>query len=135
MPAKKKAKPKKTTAKSTTKTTQKKDTKMNKLVENNLALQKISLNLIHSNNELVKRLDNLVGLFEEASKNVGKVDLSDKNIGKLTSKVEELVEENKDLAKGLVLLERYVRGKSGYQPALIEKKQMPGLNPRPLPKI
>ncbi|MBT4334483.1 hypothetical protein HOD61_01575 [archaeon] len=135
MPAKKKANTKKTTAKSTKKITQKKDTKFDKLVENNLALQKISLNLINSNNELVKRLDNLVGLFEEASKNVGKVDLSDKSIGKLTSKVEELVDENKDLAKGLVLLERYVRGKSGYQPASIERKPMPGLNPRPLPKI
>ncbi len=111
--------------KTTTKTNSIDNNKIDKLLENGIQLQKISLNLIKSNNDLTKRIDSLVSLFEEASKNVGKVELSDKNVGRLTSKVEELVEENKDLAKGLVLLERYVRGKSAYEPTSLQPKDLP----------
>ena len=116
---------KKTVKKTTTKKTNSTDNKIDKLLENGVQLQKISLNLIKSNNDLTKRIGNLITLFEEASKNVGKVELSDKNVGRLTSKVEELVEENKDLAKGLVLLERYVRGKTAYEPTSLQHKDLP----------
>ena len=123
MPFKKKTKKKATPKKTSTK----QDNKIDKLIENTLTLQKISIDIVNSNNDLNKRISTLVGLFEEASKNVGKVELSDKRIGELTSRIGELVDENKDLAKGLVLLEKYVRGRTAYEPT--------GFTPKPLPKI
>ena len=55
-----------------------------------------------------RSFDRLVGLFEEASKHVAQVD--ENRIASLTAKLETLLDQNKDLAKGLLLLEKYVRG-------------------------
>jgi len=76
---------------------------MKKLVENNIKLQKVSISLVESNKELVKRLDNLVGLFEEASKNMGGG--GHEEIVQLNNKINAMTHENKQLARGLVLME------------------------------
>jgi len=87
----------------------KKDIKLvEKLSKNSLDLQKATLKLIETNNDVVKRIDKLVSLFEEASKHV--VDVDEDRVAALTAKLETLLDQNKDLAKGLLLLERYFRG-------------------------
>jgi len=78
------------------------------LSKNSLELQKASLKLIESSNALIHRIDKLVSLFEEASKHVAEVD--EHRISELTAKLETLLDQNKDLARGLLLLEKYVRG-------------------------
>ena len=40
------------------------------LIKHNLTLQKVTLDLVKSNQDLVKRMDALVSLFEEASKHI-----------------------------------------------------------------
>jgi methyl-accepting chemotaxis protein len=70
-------------------------------------------NLLDSTNKLVTRIDKLVSLFEEAAKHVGEVETTEAKINALSSRLESLLEQNKAIAQGLLLLEKYVRGKTG----------------------
>lgn len=77
---------------------------------------------------LTRRIDRLVNLFEEATKHVGEVETGDERIKLLTAKLESLLEQNKTLAKGLLMLEKYVRGKSqplgpSFSSSLNEKEE------------
>ncbi|GEM_PF-7064357 len=71
--------------------------------------------LLESTNKLVTRIDKLVSLFEEASKHVGEVESTEAKITNLSSRLDALLEQNKSIAQGLLLLEKYVRGKTGLQ--------------------
>ena len=71
--------------------------------------------LIESNNKLVKRMDKLVSLFEEAAKNVGEVESTEARMNNLVARLDTLLDQNKAVAQGLILLEKYVRGKTGLQ--------------------
>ena len=84
------------------------------LIENNLILQKKETELMVNVNNLVKRIDRMLNVFEEASKHVMEVG-DDKKIAELADKLEELLDQNKNLAKGLVMLEQYVRTKSQFE--------------------
>lgn len=85
---------------------------LKQLAENSANLQRVSLSLIEKVSELTKRIDRLVGLFEEASKHVGEVELNDDRLKVLAGKLEVLLDQNRDIAKGLILLEKYIRGRS-----------------------
>lgn len=92
-------------------------------------MEKVSISLIQSNHQLNSRIDKLVTLFETAVKNVGISDekSSDRDsIRELSNKIEDLLDQNKNLAEGLLLLERYVRNKSAT---------MSTLDAKPLPKL
>ena len=83
----------------------------NSLVDLNLRLQDKNIELMNAMHALAKRMDNLISIFEEAAKNVS--DVSDDNrVKQLAEKLDSLLEQNKTLANGLLLLERYVRSKS-----------------------
>lgn len=71
--------------------------------------------LVESTNKLVQRIDKLVSLFEEAAKHVGEVESTEAKIAALSSRLESLLEQNKAIAQGLLLLEKYVKGKTGLQ--------------------
>ena len=90
---------------------------IHKLAENSVELQKKNAETIQSINKLVTRIDKLVSLFEEASKHVAEVSVDDDRIKLLAAKLETLLEQNKDIAKGLILLEKYVRGRTGFEPS------------------
>ncbi len=85
------------------------------LIKHNLNLQKVTIDLVKSNQELVKRIDTLVSLFEEASKHITSTN-PEEDIRALTARLDSLIEQNKDLARGLILLEEYVRNKSATYP-------------------
>jgi len=87
---------------------------MEQVIEHNIALQKKDVELISNINKLVQRIDKLISIFEEASKHVAEVG-DDKKIIELADKLEELLNQNKNLAKGLVMLEQYVRTKSQFE--------------------
>ncbi|MBS3150635.1 hypothetical protein J4425_02430 [Candidatus Woesearchaeota archaeon] len=82
-----------------------------KLLENNILLQKKDAEMMHSVNKLIEKIDRMLSVFEEASKHVMEVG-DDKRVAELTDKLEELLEQNKTIAKGLLMLERYVRQKT-----------------------
>ncbi len=96
--------------------------KTGKLIENNIALQSKIVDLVSSVNNLNKRIGHLVDIFEGAAKDVKEVKGVDEQVSALANKLEMLLEQNKSIAKGLLLLEKYVRGRT-------EMNQLP---PKPL---
>ena len=81
------------------------------LVHLNMQLQNKNIELLQSMHSLTKRIDNLISIFEEAAKNVSNLD-EDNRIKELTDKLETLLDQNKNLANGLMMLEKYVKSKS-----------------------
>ena len=71
--------------------------------------------LISSMNKLVTRIDKMVSLFEEASKNVADVESTEAKIAMLSNRLDNLLEQNKSILQGLLLLEKYIRGKTDLQ--------------------
>ncbi|MEK6852773.1 MAG: hypothetical protein AABX59_02740 [Nanoarchaeota archaeon] len=106
--------------------------KIDLLIENNVALQKIMTNLVLETDKLNKRMDRLIHLIEKASdefvekgeselkfreieEEVGMKEKKEKGESKdeLIDKLESLLKQNKTIARGLLLLERYVKEKLG----------------------
>ena len=83
------------------------ETLIKELAKNSVTLQKATVKMVESTNKLSKKIDRLLTIFEEASKHVDDVD-TDK-VRQLTMKLDNLLDQNRDLAKGLLLLEKYVR--------------------------
>ncbi|MFH1332543.1 MAG: hypothetical protein ABIH63_04655 [archaeon] len=104
--------PKKRVTKSSTK-----EEIINQLLQSNLALQDKTVDLLHGMKDLTKRMDNMVKLFEEAATQV-----KSGTDEPLMKKLEELLDQNKTIAKGLILLEKYVRERASAT--------MPGFSPR-----
>lgn len=90
---------------------EKKEKAPSSLVNLNIELQKKNIELLEAMHALTQRIDNLVNVFEEAAKNVANVE-DNSRVRDLATKLEELLNQNKSLANGLLLLERYVRSKS-----------------------
>ena len=90
---------------------EKKEKAPSSLVNLNIELQKKNIELLEAMHNLTQRIDNLVNVFEEAAKNVANVE-DNSRVRDLAIKLEELLDQNKSLANGLLLLERYVRSKS-----------------------
>ena len=94
-----------------------KDELINKLIENEVLMQSKTAELIVSINNLVKKMDTMVTLFEEAAKHV-----KSETEEPLMKRLEALLEQNKNIAHGLVMLESYVREKSmGGFPSQMKK--------------
>jgi len=78
------------------------------LIENNIALQHKLADLILDIKDLNKNVKDMVKLFTEAGEHIKKGKYEDP----LLVKLDDLLEQNKSIAKGLLLLERFVREKS-----------------------
>jgi len=90
-------------------------------VENSIALQKVLTDVAVSMDNLAKEVKSLVDMFEEAGKSfVSEKHKFEGGIGKdegLVGKLDSLVQQNKTIAKGLVLLEKTMREKeTGNKP-------------------
>lgn len=84
------------------------------LVENELSMQKKTVELINTFNVLSQRIDKFLGVFEKAASRIERGEIEEP----LAKKLEALIEQNKTIARGLLLLERYVREKTtvGFAP-------------------
>lgn len=84
------------------------------LVENELSLQKKTVELINTFNVLSQRIDKFLGVFEKAASRIERGEIEEP----LAKKLEALIEQNKTIARGLLLIERYVREKTtvGFAP-------------------
>lgn len=76
---------------------------IDKLVENNIKLLTAVTNL-------TLKVDELVGVFKKAAQHIEKGEIKEPLARKLT----DLLEQNKRIAKGLLLLENFVREREGY---------------------
>lgn len=86
-----------------------------KLIQNSAKIQAKNVELITAIDKLVKKMDHFLDLFEEASKKVTEVEDTEERIQALSNKLEILLDQNKSVAKGLLLLEKYVRGKTSLE--------------------
>ena len=94
------------------------DSELKRLVGNSVQLQKLTISLVESNNKLVKKVDDLISLFEEAAKNVSSGNYEE--IVTLNNKINSLIQENKQLARGLVLMEQKFK-QGGFRASPIPK--------------
>lgn len=78
------------------------------LMENSIALQRVLTDAALSIKQLNEKLETLLGLFEDAAQNFKdkKPDEKDKE---LSNKLNEISEQNRIIAKGVMLLEQAVR--------------------------
>jgi len=89
----------------------KKEATMDLLLENTIALQKILTSLATELKALNKKVSELFELFEAAS--LSFKEAKEKGVGEiptdLADKIDTIIEQNKTIAKGLLLLEKTVR--------------------------
>ena len=78
---------------------------INQLVKNNVLLQQKSADLIQNMNNLNKNVERLVQIFQKAAENINKGDEK----APLTFKLQQLIDQNRQLARGLTLLEQYIK--------------------------
>jgi hypothetical protein len=98
---------------------------VDELIKHNIALEKVSLELLESVNKMTRRMDRMLSLFEEAAKNIEKSErLEEKPMAK---QLENLLEQNRTIARGLLLIERFVRDKTsiGFTPSSMQPKPLP----------
>lgn len=105
------------------------------LIENFVGLQHAMTNLSIRFENLSEHISKLLNVFEEAAKNFasgGKPDNED-----LLKKVDNLIDQNKTIAKGLVMVEDKLRGKQALPPHPTSRgpeKQKSQFHPKPLPR-
>lgn len=89
------------------------------LIENNIILQKKLIESITATNALVKNTHKLfeqnsemLKIFKEASKHLNDIDVKDESLRPMFRRLDDLLEQNRTIARGLLMLERYVKERS-----------------------
>ncbi|MDD5331906.1 MAG: hypothetical protein PHE43_03770 [Candidatus Nanoarchaeia archaeon] len=77
------------------------------LIDHSIKLQEKNAEMINSMNKLTNKISEMVELFEDAANHI-----KSGTDEPLVRKLEVLLEQNKNIARGLVLLEKYVRDKT-----------------------
>ena len=100
------------------------------LIENFVGLQHAMTNMSIKFGSLSDNISKLLQVFEESAKNFvsgGKSDDRD-----MLKKIDSLLTQNKTIAKGLVLMEGKLRGRS-EEPQAMPPREAPQMRPKPLP--
>jgi hypothetical protein len=95
------------------------------LMENSAALQRVLTDVAANLSQLNKRLEMLLNLFEEAAKNFSARKPEGVKEKEVIGKLAEIADQNRTIARGLMLLEQAARRETEEQP----------LKPKPLPEI
>ena len=88
------------------------------LASMNIELQKISVELIDKMNNLTTRMDRMLSLFEDAARNINVEDSAS-----LQTRLQELLDQNKTIARGLLTIEKYIRERQPQPVAAFQQKQ------------
>ncbi len=85
------------------------------LMKNNIILQSKIIELVKSNNELLKsqaamtdEIKSMVTLFKEAGEQMI-AETEEEKLRPLLGRISELVEQNKGIMRGLILIQKYIR--------------------------
>ncbi|MGC9309119.1 MAG: hypothetical protein ACP5D2_00295 [Candidatus Nanoarchaeia archaeon] len=89
------------------------------LIENFVGLQKAMTNLASKFSDLSEQISSLLEIYEESAKKLAEKSPENQD---LIERLDELLEQNKTIARGLVKMEERTREGSGR------------INPKPLPK-
>ena len=116
----------------------------NKLAQNLIELQKLNVKMIEKFDKLTEQISSLLGLFEMTAKSFGEnpaYQVSEKD-KEFLEKIDKLLEQNKTIAKGLVMMEERIREKVYSQNQQVQERPnsadennlQPSLGNRPLPR-
>jgi hypothetical protein len=89
------------------------DILMKDLIEQNIGLQHKMMDLMISVKDLTQSVKGMVELFADAGEHIKKGKYEDP----LLVKLDDLLEQNKNIARGLLMLEKFVREKQTAQTA------------------
>lgn len=98
-----------------------KEALIEKLTENNILLQHKITDLVVSIKDLSGKMDAMLNLFKEAGENIKTGKYEDP----LLNKLDDLLEQNKNIAKGLLTLEKYIRERQTASTSLFGEKPFP----------
>lgn len=91
------------------------------LVKNNIVLQNKMADLIKSNTDLLKaqvktyeEIASMVSLFREAGQHMV-AETEDEKLRPLLGRISELVEQNKSIMRGLILIQKYIKSSSSSE--------------------
>ncbi len=90
---------------------------IDQLTKNSTLLQQKSIQLLTSMNNLTKKIEKLIEIFEKAADYIEKEEVSEP----LSSKLAQLLEQNRKIASGLLILEKFVKEK-GFLPTKKNKE-------------
>ena len=93
------------------------------LIQHDISLQKKTIEMISSFNSLSERIDKFLSVFEKAASRIERGEIEEP----LAKKLEALIDQNKTIARGLVLLEKYVREKTTV--GFSSPKSLTGIKP------
>jgi len=79
------------------------------LIENSVKLQNSLADTLIVMNRLLKQQAEMVEIFKEASKHINDMEVKDENLKPLINRLDDLLNQNRTIAKGLILLEKYVK--------------------------
>ena len=91
---------------------------MQELIKTNISLEKKMIELLGSMHDLTKKMDLMVDIFTKAAQHIERGDVKEPLAAKLT----ELLDQNKKIARGLLLLERYVKEKSSFSSPIYKEE-------------
>lgn len=103
------------------------------LIENFVGLQHAMTNMSIKFGSLSDNISQLLRIFEESAKSFasgGKSDDKD-----MLKKIDSLLDQNKTIAKGLVLMEGKLRGRAEEPQMMPPKAEASYVRPKPLPRI
>tara|TARA_Y100000034_G_C6807847_1_gene362875 strand:- start:224 stop:619 length:396 start_codon:yes stop_codon:yes gene_type:complete len=93
----------------------KKDDLFKELINNNLTLQNKIVELVQTNNELLKaqtssskEISSMVQIFREAGEHLV-AETEEEKLRPLLQKISELVEQNRTIMRGLILIQKYIK--------------------------
>ncbi len=107
------------------------------LIDNFITLQKVLTNLTLKFEELSNNIEKLLNVFEITAKNFAEktkdINLNQRESDKdLIEKLNSLLDQNKTISKGILMMEEKVRSRMSPQPFQVEPR-FPS-KPRPLPR-
>ena len=92
-----------------------KDELIKELAQNSLTLQSKIVDLVQTNNQLLKaqtssskEISSMVHLFREAGEHMV-AETEEERLRPLLTKISELVEQNKTIMRGLILIQKYIK--------------------------
>ncbi len=81
------------------------------LIQSNMLLQSKLIDLIQSNNELVKEINSMVKFFHEAGERM-MVESEEEKLKPLFERLNALLDQNKTVIRGLLLIQKYIKSSS-----------------------
>ena len=98
----------------TKKTTTKKDSSSdatNQLIQSNMLLQSKMIDLVQSNNSLVREIQTMVKFFHEAGERMI-METEEEKLRPLFERLNMLLDQNKTIIRGLLLVQKYIKSAS-----------------------